>query len=135
MFTLAIYFSSGMPACCHAPIPPRSTGAGSGTASDDDRSRLELFQFLHALDELCFRNVSRVGDVARTIFRRVAQIDHHRVAPIDELHGFHRARLMTRPDQPADQRPDQHAAGDDGGPQEHQVQGILLQKCQKLFQP
>ncbi|MNC93613.1 hypothetical protein D3C83_102800 [compost metagenome] len=73
--------------------------------------------------------------MARGILRGIAHVDHHRVAPIDELHRFQRTDLVAGADQPVDERPDQHAAGNHGRAKQRQMQWTFLQKRQELLQP
>src|ERR1700741_3719728 len=87
----------------------RSTG--TARVAQDDRARLEPREILEAFVELRLGHVTRGRDMAGVVFPGVAEIEHHGVTAVDELHRLERADLGAGTKAARQERPDQHGAG------------------------
>src|SRR5688572_9995750 len=108
-------------------------------AMQDHRLRLVLVQLARAPREVRQRQAARAEDVAAGVLRRRTQVDHHRIVAIHHLRRLQRVHSGAA-HALAHQRPQQHAArnqGDDDeedvlGDEFHESRRIIIQRRRKL---
>jgi hypothetical protein len=116
------YFSTGNPACCQALSPPERfatrvkpcfLSADSALPERSPPSQYTITGFSLRRVEARQRQVLRAEHVAAAELARLAHVEHQRVLAVDEMRRLQRIDPRAA-GAPARERPQQHAAGDEG---------------------